>query len=107
MRWPLLIVTVAAIGLLLGISITAGPPAVDRAAWEADLLELGRTVNDWPGLVESTRVLCTADGRDLDLLAAVAVDDGNDEIIRTGFEHVCPERLDDYDAAVDQVGGRR
>jgi hypothetical protein len=82
-----------------------GGHVVDREAWAKDLESLGVTVSDWDKLESVTRDLCSDSNDALRMFLAVAKDDGSSlKSFETNIRNVCPDRLDDFEDAVAEMG---
>ena len=97
----LIVVAAAAVLALAGCS----SHVVDRAAWQRDLASVGVTVSDWDKLEKVTRDLCDDDADELRMFLAVRKDAGDSfKPIEVDLRHVCPDRLEKFEAAVAELG---
>lgn len=106
-RWVGAAVALAVVAAVVvaGLLVGRKSPTVDRAAWGRDLAAIGVTVSDWDKLEKTTRDVCDDDQDALAMFVAVAKDSGTSmQTIETNVRNVCPDRVQDFEAAVTQMG---
>lgn len=95
--------------LLFGALVSACSPThvVDLDAWRQDLAAAGVSSPDMAKMQRAAEEICATESEGLEILVAMVADGKNPELQmelnRLAIEHVCPDRLADFENAQESL----